>query len=375
MIIELRGVEFVNKGAELMLFAILERVKIRYPKAIITMQIGANTPKHKLAEMGIKIKVSGRRGNCLGLFIPSFLLHKAGYYLEREVNVVLDGSGFAFGDQWGAAYAERRIGSKIAKWHKQGKKIVLLAQAFGPFEKPDIRKVMEQIITNADLIFTREEESHKHLTGIKNSPIINQSPDFTNLIKAKIPSDFCNDECEVGVIPNYKMVGSKISDKDEYINYLRHAINSTINLGLKPFFLIHEGKRDHELAKSVNMLLANPLKIIIKEDPLEIKGIISLTKFVICSRFHGVVSALSQGVPCIVTSWSHKYEMLLKEYDFEEGLTSDLSDYDSLDNMLFKLAQTSYRNNLSLKLLQHSKLQKEESAKMWDKVYQLLDNA
>jgi polysaccharide pyruvyl transferase WcaK-like protein len=373
MVIELRGVEFINKGAELMMHAIIEKIRQKYPKAIITMQIGAKTPKVKLTQNGIKVKFSNQRSNNIGVLIPSFLRHMAGYYLEKEVDVILDGSGFAFGDQWGSTYAERRIGSHICNWRSQGKKIILLPQAFGPFKTAEIKQVMEKIIYNADLIFARESESFQYLQGIATNDNIIQSPDFTNLIKGKLPKGFDQKKYGVAIIPNYKMVESKSTNQDVYLNFLKHAINKTISLGLKPFFLIHEGIKDQELAKIVNTQLSDSLEIVIKEDPLEIKGIISASKFIICSRFHGVVSALSQGVPCVVTSWSHKYVMLLKEYNFEEGLMNDLTDYKKLDTLICDLSLPDYRQQVSEKLLQNSNLQKEKSAHMWEKVYQLID--
>lgn len=373
MVIELRGVEFVNKGAELMMHAIIDKLRQKYPKAVLTMQIGAKTPKPKLAQHGIKVKFSNERSNRIGAFIPSFARHMAGYYLDKEVDIVLDGSGFAFGDQWGSTYAERRIGSQICKWRSQGKKVILLAQAFGPFKSTDLKNVMEKIIDNADLIFAREEESYNHLQGITRDLKIEQSPDFTNLIKGKLPAGFNKESHQVAIIPNYKMVESNNTNQDVYLAFLKHAIYKTIEMGLKPYFLIHEGAKDHELARSVNMQLNEPLEIVLKENPLEIKGIISSAKFIICSRFHGVVSALSQGVPCIATSWSHKYAMLLKEYDFEEGLMNDLADLKKLDILMFDLAQTDYRQQLSEKLIQHSKTQKEKSALMWEKVYKVID--
>jgi polysaccharide pyruvyl transferase WcaK-like protein len=374
MVIELRGVEFVNKGAELMMQAIIKKVREKYPKAVLTMQIGAKTPKAKLLQNGIKIKFSNRRSNRIGAFIPGFMRHMAGYYLEKEVNIVLDGSGFAFGDQWGCAYAERRLGSQISKWHNEGKKVILLAQAFGPFESDDLKSVMRKIVSNADLLFAREEESYRHLRGVAALPNIKQSPDFTNLIDGKVPAGFDSEKHQVAIIPNYKMVESNSAKQDEYINFIKFAIHETISIGLKPYFLIHEGEKDQQLAKEVNSYLANPLYIIIKQDPLEIKGIISTAKFIICSRFHGVVSALSQGVPCITTSWSHKYATLLKEYDFQEGLIQDLHNYENLNALIFKLAQPLYRYQLSEKLLQNSKFQKEESVQMWEDVYRVMDS-
>ncbi len=373
MVIELRGVEFVNKGAELMMHAILLKIRQKYPEAVFTMQVGAKTPKLKLLQNGIKIKFSNKRSNLIGKFIPAFVRHKAGYYLEKEVDIVLDGSGFAFGDQWGSGYAERRIGSKICNWQKDGKKVILLAQAFGPFESADIQIVMKKIINNADLIFAREKESYQHLQGIAANTNIQQSPDFTNLITGKLPAFFDSENYQVAIVPNYKMVESKSSNNDDYLSFIKYAIDSVKNLGLKPYFLIHEGIKDQQLASAVNKYLTEPLDIIIKEDPLEIKGIISTAKFIICSRFHGVVSALSQGVPCITTSWSHKYAMLLKEYDFEEGLLYDLTDYKKLETLIFDLAQPNYRQKVSEKLLQNSQIEKEKSAKMWEKVFEVIN--
>src|SRR5690606_17843396 len=98
MIIELRGVEFVNKGAELMLQAILQEVRREIPEAKFAMEVTGRAPLAKLKENDILIKSNVKRKgfNFEPLFniLPNNLLRSIGLVNESEINVVLDGSGF-----------------------------------------------------------------------------------------------------------------------------------------------------------------------------------------------------------------------------------------------------------------------------------------
>ncbi len=51
------------------------------------------------------------------------------------------------------------------------------------------------------------------------------------------------------------MIDEKGHDGNIYINFLHLVINKINAIGLKPYFLIHEGKRDIEITKKVNNLL------------------------------------------------------------------------------------------------------------------------
>ena len=60
---------------------------------------------------------------------------------------------------------------------------------------------------------------------------------------------------------------------------------------------------------------------------IDCKAVIARAKLVVSSRFHGVVSGLVEGVPTLSTSWSHKYDELLKEHG-RPGNALDVLDVD-----------------------------------------------
>ena len=64
----------------------------------------------------------------------------------------------------------------------------------------------------------------------------------------------------------------------------------------------------------------------------------------------GVASALSQGVPCVSTSWNHKYEMLFQEFNQEKCVVN--SD-DNID-LTINLIENQY-NNLEMNILKLNK--------------------
>jgi hypothetical protein len=64
--------------------------------------------------------------------VPAGIREQYGVVLDKEVNVVLDAAGFAYSDQWGPDLSEE-LARSSKRWKKQGSKVILLPQAFGPF--------------------------------------------------------------------------------------------------------------------------------------------------------------------------------------------------------------------------------------------------
>lgn len=377
MLIELRGVEFVNKGAELMLHAIMKEVRERIPDVQFVMEAGPRAPAIKLAEHGILRKTKlVRFGINFTPLINSFpwVLRKP-YNLvaTHEINAVLDASGFAYGDKWGAQKAGDRAADHIEEWKKDKKKVILLPQAFGAFSNEALRNKMKTILIHADLVFARDSQSYLYLKEISNAKSLRQAPDFTNLISGKSPKDRPEHKDRIAIIPNQKMMETEdVNQNEKYPFYLAAVASLLQEKGENPFFLIHESKKDGQLAESINAKLEQKIDIVREENPLLVKGIIEGSKATITSRFHGLVSALSQGIPSLSTGWSHKYQELLDDYDYAEALCEVSVDQDYLNTKLTLLLDLQKRNSTIEKLKRNSLIQKKRSNDMWDEVVQVL---
>jgi colanic acid/amylovoran biosynthesis protein len=54
--------------------------------------------------------------------------------------------------------------------------------------------------------------------------------------------------------------------------------------------------------------------------PYEPKAISGRAEFVITTRYHALIAALSQAVPCLGTSWCHKYNQVFNEFGIRRFL-------------------------------------------------------
>lgn len=373
MIIEIRKAGFINKGAHLMLLAILEQIKTHTPDAKIAMETAYGAaPYIARAQAGFYQKAQllyrGIQFGKLAEFVPKKVRDTFGVVTDSELSLVLDAAGFAYGDQWGEAKVkELAKASKV--WKKNGTKVVLLPQAFGPFKNKNIVKHMKKIIENSDLIYAREQLSFEYLMALSDGgENIRLAPDFTNLISGIVPDYFDSDAKKVAIIPNVKMIEQGRVDTNIYLNFLHQLAQYLVHKNAHPFFLIHEGEGDIRLAEDINKKMSVGLEIVKDKNPLHIKGIISCCDAVVGSRFHGLVSALSQGIPALATGWSHKYEMLFNDYGFPEWMINDLGAIEDVFVKVDKILDDNMRQEFCNNLLSISNTQKQLSRKMWSEV-------
>ncbi len=379
MYVEMRKAGFVNKGAELMLRAVLEQVQAQYPEARTVMEPGRDRspyPYQQRAKLGLYQKAwLWRKGipfGDLAALMPGRLREMYGVVLDKEIDVVLDAAGFAYTDQWGPELSEE-LARSSARWKSRGAKVILLPQAFGPFGDGKSKEAVKRFVENADLIYARERISYEYLTDIVGkAEHIKQCPDFTNLIEGRCPDYFDRITHQICIVPNFRMM-DKTTDAvaKGYIPFLERVTRILLKRDAKPFLLVHEGVDDLRLAEQVSKAVGG-VPVLRESDPLAIKGILGVCKGTVGSRFHGLVSALSQGVPSLATGWSHKYQMLFADYSFEQGvLDINLTD-DQLEQALDYLTDTALSAELSSTLMTRSNALKQQSRAMWNEVFDLI---
>lgn len=380
MIIEICKAGFQNKGAALMLLSIVERLRATYPDATLTMTPTApngSQPFAELTALGVYPKASLHRfGVELGdvaAVIPRRLRDRYGLVLDREVDVVIDAAGFAYSDQWGVGSC-LELSRTTRRWRRQGTKVILMPQAFGPFTDAAIRKAILSAIENVDLVMPRDSTSYRFLTDVTGErETIRQFPDFTNLIEGTVPAGFNSDEHRVAIVPNYRMI-DKTSEASGgmYLPFMSRCARRLVELDARPYLLVHEGIDDEQLARLISEA-SGGIPIVRENDPLMIKGILGLSHAVLASRYHALVSALSQGVPAVATGWSHKYTALFEDYDFPEGVLSVNDEAGRVDAMMDRLVDADTNKEMSAQLLQSSARLKALSEEMWSAVQSVID--
>lgn len=380
LLIEIRKAGFVNKGAELMLCSILEKLANEFPNAELAMMPSVSNgyaPYLKRAKNGFYQKASfwkkGIQLGWLASLVPEKIREMYGIVLDDQIDIVIDSAGFAYSDQWGG-YSCLELADSCKRWKKNGVKVVLMPQAFGPFKSKLNQKAIREMLDSVDLIFARDRISYDYLVSIAGERSnLKLAPDFTNLIKGIVPDDFDRENNRFCIVPNFRMIDkTNKNDSEAYLPFMIEVTRYAYDKKQKPFILVHEGEYDLFLAEKIRASVSNDVQIIKETHPLKIKGILGVSSGSVGSRFHGLVSALSQGTPALATGWSHKYKMLFEDYGFPEGVLNVQTSTKELHETMNLIIDEEKRRAIVETLKIKSDDLKQQSRKMWDDVLAVL---
>jgi colanic acid/amylovoran biosynthesis protein len=372
MFIEVSGIGFTNKGGELMLAAIVQRLAETRPDIglVGSPKLGAYATR---AKYGLLQTLEARRAGRLGFLIEA--LFREGYRRSygmvhrNDIAGVVDASGFALGDQWPIASMVRRH-ADLQRRKARGQKIIFLPQAFGPFERPEVSELAKRILELPDLIYARDKISLGHVEKIlPGLPSLRQAPDFTNLVKGTSDSHAVLGSRPAAIVPNQKIIEHNGGRSGRaYMKFLADMAASLRGFGLTPFILLHETDADRELAAELKSTAG--LDCATEADPLVVKAIMGSCEIVISSRYHGLINALSQAVPAIGTSWSHKYEMLFEDYGKPQWLVDYRAGAAEATQLVAELLDD--LKQVRSALSERSRQLKQQACSMWREVEALL---
>ncbi len=307
--IEVEGVWLPNKGAELMAHTVVAELGRRIPGARFRSQ--AKGPDEARRAIGLE-----------PVRLPEFLerhrkkaLFKAiGEHWRRAgVDHVMDISGFAYGDHWGAAKAKGRAGKLL----RQGHRVHLAPQAFGPFEDPELREEMRFILSGVETVAARDRTSKAHIEALGLHREIELIPDITLGLDISGRTVTRPDVPYGCLVLNTKLAGSSAMSEDRMIALFGKAAGVMRENGLIPLIVMHEPGADRPL--SDRLAQDHGIEVVALEDARDIKAFVAGATCVVTARFHGLANALSCAVPAFAVSWSHKYRELLEDFGCPEA--------------------------------------------------------
>jgi len=203
--------------------------------------------------------------------------------------------------------------------------------SYGPMEKKNSvhqAKIADKFIF--DYFLAREKESLENMINVaKISKQVKLSPDIANLMKlTKSKQDQTN---VIGISISYQII-NQWKSSETYIscitNLIKHIyVKYDFHISLIPNEVssIYYNDEDvgNELIERLHGYTDRVSLLDVKNiTSSELKNKIARCEFIVASRYHSCVAALSAGVPLLVVGWHHKYDELLNYYDQKEWIIS-----------------------------------------------------
>ncbi len=335
------GGELFNKGAQAMVFVAVDELKKRFPdhEIYVLSELDQRRPKDELEQYAFRFTgwypVKFARAQKSTLLRLACLMKngdefKACEELYRNCDLMVDVSGFGFGEAFGPKQLER-YADHLEFSKAFGIPMYFMPQSFGPFRFSEGKKAaaerVPELLKSARLICAREQEGLDALQesyGLKNVCLLpdlvlnNRGIDlhhiFREIKELSVPD--LPENC-VGVVPNQRIEGAL--GTDEALSLYSDAIESVLENGLKACILSHASV-DIPFCKKLKECFASDDRVLLLEQDfncLEFNDLVKEFQFLIASRFHALVHAYKNGVPCIAIGWAVKYQNLLKTFEQE----------------------------------------------------------
>ena len=333
------GGGMVNKGAQAMTLIAVHELRERFPEHKIYLYSPVDLANPKLDRAQFSFDFTGwyplkfARVQKNFLLRSMLLLKNRRELLEaeeiyRNTDFIVDISGYALGSNWSDKICNDYL--DILEF-AQGfdVPVYLMPQSFGPFDFPPERQALKErikkLLPTAKEIFAREQEGYDALvetfclTNVRlatdlvlGSKEIKLENTFRVIPNMELPTVEKN---SVAVIPN--SMNANVSSMEEVISLYSQGIQKLLELG-KIVYLLSHSAMDAQLCRTLkNQFFENHRVVLLEQDfsCLEFNDLVQKFDYLVASRFHSIVHAYKNGIPCVAMGWATKYHDLLKLFD------------------------------------------------------------
>ena len=323
-----------NKGAQSMTFICVEEMKKRYPKDRIVLMTLAKGDSQQYRFDVCPIAYSAlqqvvRPVGSLKAFFKRIRKEEVQKItgLFEQARLMIDISGYALGSNWADATVDYYL-SCIECARKYDVPVYVMPQSFGPFDYPQnasVRNRISQTMAYPRVIYAREAEGYRMMKeqfGLHN---LKQSCDMVIRGTAVEPDHIYRDyvgtklpqivEHAVGIIPNIRNFDH--GDKSAIMNFYRIIIQQLLSEGKQVYILYHSGE-DAPICQEIKEAFQknNHVTLLPQDfDCFAYEEIVGKFDYLIASRYHSIIHALRNRVPCIAMGWATKYIDLLALFE------------------------------------------------------------
>lgn len=350
------GGGLVNKGAQAMTLISICELKKRFPEHRMLLLTWDASPAAKEAHAmydlellevpPLKFSQAARNPALRALYSlryrQAFTRVDAIY---RNTDLLIDISGYAIGSNWESKICSDYL-DNIEHALAYGIPVYLLPQSFGPFDyKGEAGKAIDdrtrRLFPRVKHIFAREQEGYDALVGhyglsnvtlthdmVLSSRIEDYSPALRSKPVFALPEI---PENSMALIPNVRVGDNGVNDP---LTVYTAAVRAGLDRGLH-VYITHHSTQDRQLCRDIKAAFADETKVVLLDHDhscMEFNELVKKFRFVAASRFHSIVHALKNGIPCVSLGWATKYMDLMKLFG-QERYVFDLREQVDTDDV------------------------------------------
>ncbi len=321
------GANFDNKGSQAMTFVAISELQKRFKGCIIWFLPNFWDDIYKREKYRMIVLEDGMgKGSLLDEILP-------------RLDAVIDVSGYAFSSTKGFGDTERNL-EFLRMAYDNNIPYFCMPQSFGPLDYPEYKLAeMRVLLSYPKVVYAREKagkdilEEKLKLTNVKLSDDLvlqNKTVKYTDCYcdKEKVYNQKKVGVKGVVVVPNSNLL--LYVSEEELLNYYRIIIDYLLEKNKKIYIIPHSS--EYMLCQNIYSEYTANERVTLYQavsDCFEFSELVGDASYMIASRYHSIVHAYREGIPCIAIGWADKYGELLRLLGQEEFLVDSRIDLDA----------------------------------------------